>query len=252
MPEWIVLGTAHAVPDETHANTHFVLRDRERVLLVDAPCDLPVRLRQAEISPLQITDLLLTHFHPDHVSGVPMFLMSIWLQGRKEPLHIYGLDDVISRVKQMMTLYRWESWPNFFPVVFHTLPSAPRTLVMETPGWRVLASPVVHLVPTVGIRIEFANGDVLTYSSDTAPTDTVEDLAAGATFLFHEAAGAFSGHTSAAQAGEIAARAGVQRLYLVHTDTDPAARARLEEEARQTFSGPVVVAEDLLRVVVGA
>ena len=252
MPEWIALGTAHAVPDETHANTHFVLHDSERTLLVDAPCGVAEQLRRAGVSPLHVTDLLLTHFHPDHTAGVPMFLMGTWLQGRRETLHIYGLDDVITRLKGVMSLYRWEEWPDFFPVVFHTLPPTPRTLVLETPGWRVLASPVVHLVPTVGIRIEFANGDVLTYSSDTAPTPSVEDLANRATFLFHEAAGAFSGHTSAAQAGEIAARAGVQRLYLVHTDTDPAARARLAEEARKTFSGPVVVAEDMLRITVGA
>ncbi len=252
MPEWIVLGTANAVPDATHANTHFVLTDGTRTLLVDAPCEVVPRLRRAGISPWHITDLLLTHFHPDHTAGISMLLMDAWLQGRHEPLHVYGIADVIDRLKQMMALYRWENWPDFFPVVFHEIALKPLTPVLEAPQWRVLASPVVHMVPAIGLRVEFPNGDVLAYSGDTAPTDAVANLARGATCLFHEASGAMEGHTSAAQAGEVAARAGVQRLYLVHTDTDPAVRARLAVEARKTFSGPVVVAEDMLRLTVGA
>ncbi len=251
MAEWITLGTANAVPDEAHANTHFVLVDGDRILLVDAPCEVASRLRRAGVSPWEITDLLLTHFHPDHTAGVPMLLMDAWLQGRRAPLHVYGLDDVITRLQQVMALYRWENWPEFFPVVFHTVPAARRAEVMTTPGWQVLASPGVHHVPAIGIRIDFADGEVLAYSGDTAPADAIVELATGADYLFHEATGAMEGHTSAAQAGEIAARAGVKRLYLVHTSTDVAERSRLEAEAAKAFAGPVVVAEDLFRLVVG-
>ena len=251
MAEWIVLGSAHAVPDAAHANTHFVLTDGERTLLVDAPCEVVPRLRQVGVSPWELTDIVLTHFHPDHTAGMPMLLMDSWLQGRTTPLHIYALADVVERLKQLMALYRWENWPNFFPVVFHTLPESPLTPVLEAPGWQVWASPVAHMVPGVGLRIAFPNGEVLAYSGDTAPTDTVVALAEGADYLFHEATGAMEGHTSAAQAGEIAARAGAKRLYLVHTATDAASRAALAAEARKTFGGEVVVADDLLRLSVG-
>ncbi len=251
MPEWIVLGSAHAVPDATHANTHFVLVGEDRTLLIDAPCEVIGRLRRVGLTPNHITDLLLTHFHPDHTAGVPMLLMSAWLQGRQTPLHIYGLEDTLQGVRQVMSLYRWENWPDFFPVHFHTIAPQPMTPVLENQAWKVWASPVVHMVPAIGIRIAFANQEVLAYSGDTGPTEHVIELAHQADYLFHEASGEMEGHTSAAQAGEIATRAQARRLYLVHTDTDPAHRTRLALEAAKTFAGPVQVANDLLRLTIG-
>ncbi len=251
MPEWIVLGSAHAVPDAQHANTHFALTDGERTLLVDAPCEVVPRLRQAGISPWHLTEIILTHFHPDHTAGMPMLLMDSWLQGRTAPLHIYALADVIERLQQLMALYRWETWPDFFPVHFHTIAEKPLTRVLEAPGWQVWASPVVHMVPAIGLRVAFPNGEVLAYSGDTGPTEAVVDLAREADYLFHEASGAMEGHTSAFQAGEIAARAQAKRLYLVHTATDAASRAALAVEARKAFGGEVTLADDLLRVSVG-
>ncbi|NPA92547.1 MAG: MBL fold metallo-hydrolase [Chloroflexi bacterium] len=252
MPEWIVLGSAHAVPDATHANTHFVLVGKQHTLLVDAPCEVIGRLRRVGLTPNDVTDLLLTHFHPDHTAGVPMLLMSAWLQGRQTPLHIYGLEDTLTGVQQVMSLYRWENWPDFFPVHFHTIEPTRLTPVLANAEWEVKASPVVHMVPAVGIRITFPNQEVLAYSGDTGPTESVVELAREADYLFHEASGEMDGHTSAAQAGEIATQARAKRLYLVHTDADPAHRARLAVEAQKTFDGPVVVANDLLRLTIGA
>ncbi len=252
MAEWIVLGSAHAVPDAQHANTHFALTDGERTLLVDAPCEVVSRLRQAGISPWHLDEIILTHFHPDHTAGMPMLLMDSWLQGRTAPLHIYALEDVIDRLQRLMSLYRWENWPDFFPVVFHAIPTEAMTPVLEAPAWRVWASPVEHMVPAIGLRIAFPNGEVLAYSGDTGPCEAVVGLARHADYLFHEATGAMGGHTSAAQAGDTAARAGAKRLYLVHTATDPATRTALATEASKVFDGEVVVADDLLRVSVGA
>jgi ribonuclease Z len=90
------LGTASAVPDRNHQNTHFVVQTESGTVLVDCVGNPIVRLREAGIDPLSITDLVLTHFHPDHVSGVPLLLMDLWLLGRKQPLDIYGLESVLA------------------------------------------------------------------------------------------------------------------------------------------------------------
>ncbi len=249
MPEWIVLGSAHALPSPDHANTHFLLHSEERALLIDAPCNVEQQLHRAGVPLLSITDLLLTHFHPDHVAGVPQFLMDSWLAGRAAPLHLYANQDVLDRLQTMMSLYRWEDWPDFFPIEYHKIPQQHLSTVMEISAWKVQTSPVKHTVPTIGLRITFADGTVLAYSSDTAPCKATVELARDADYLFHEASGEMDGHSSAAQAGEIAALAGAKRLYLVHTD--PRERPFLKAEAQKTFSGKVVVAEDLMRLEVG-
>ena len=69
-------------------------------------------------------------------------------------------------------------------------------------------------------------------------------LAEGADVLIHEAAGEFVGHSSAAQAAEIATQAEVGALYLIHYPTGRFARGNPLAEARAKFQGPVTLAED--------
>ena len=93
-----------------------------------------------------------------------------------------------------------------------------------------------------------ASGLVVAYSCDTAPCDSVARLAQGADLLIHEATGAVpGGHSSAAQAGEIATRAGAKRLCLIHYQVwggvDPGA---LIPEAQSTFAGPVGLVQDFM------
>lgn len=242
----IILGSASAVPDAHHENTHFLVEAGARVILVDCPGSPMVRLEQAGVDPCVVTDLILTHFHPDHVSGLAPLLLGMWLIGRKAPLTIYGLAETIDRARQMMELYAWTDWPNFYPVAFVNITAQERALVFDSPEVRVLASPVDHLIPTVGLRFEMASGAVLAYSCDTRPVAAVARLAQGADVLIHEATGASEGHTPAEKAGEIAAQAGARALYLIHYPPQLVAPQDLLARARQTFAGPITVAEDLL------
>lgn len=249
MPKLIFLGTSNAIPDEEHENTHMVVMGEARVVLVDCVNNPLVRLRQAGLDIQHLTDLILTHFHPDHVSGVPSLLMNSWLLGRQAPLEIYGLAYTLDRVEKLMGYYDWETWPNFFPVHFHRLPEEEMSPILHSPEFSIYASPVCHLVPTLGLRIEFPLSDkVFAYSCDTEPCQQVVRLASGADILVHEATGASPGHSSAAQAGAIASQAKAAALYLIHYRTGGYDPQPLVEEARGTFDGPVALAKDFMEL----
>ena len=249
MPKLIVLGTAFAIASEGQANTHMVMVGDNGAVLIDCSGSPMVRLRQAGVEPNNLTDLILTHFHPDHVSGVPVLLMDMWLLGRESALKIHGLDYTIDRVETVMDAYNWKRWPDFYPVTFNRLPEAGLAPVLETEEWRVSASPVHHMIPTIGLRVEFpASQKVLAYSCDTDPCGEVVKLAQGADILLHESTGDYPGHTSAAQAGEIAQQAEAKSLYLIHYATDPVQHEGLVSAARQNFSGPVTLARDLMEL----
>jgi ribonuclease Z len=245
----ILLGTANAIPDPSHENTHMALITSERVILIDCVGSPNVRLTQAGIKLSSITDLILTHFHPDHVSGVPLLLMNMWLGGREEPLRIYGLHHCLERIEDVMALYHWDKWPGFFPVAFHRLPEREYILVMETDEVRIFSSPVRHLIPTIGLRIEnVQGGSVIAYSCDTEPCPSVVRLARNADVLIHEATGFGAGHSSASQAGSIAREAKANRLLLIHyprVDMDPDS---LLEQAEATFEGEIALAKDFMRI----
>jgi len=249
VPKLIFLGTANAIPDKNHENTHMAILGENHHLLIDCVSNPIVRLQDAGIDISNITDLILTHFHPDHVSGTPLFLMSSWLMGRKKTLHIYGLKYTLDQIKMMMDAYEWDTWPNFFPVVLHEIPEIEMMPVIESSDFQVFTSPVHHLIPTIGLRIEFPKtGQVMAYSCDTEPCDEVVHLANQVNVLVHEATGVSAGHSSASQAGEIAENAGAKQLYLIHYSTNNKDTQRLVKEAQQTFSGPVYLAEDFMEL----
>ncbi len=239
---WIVLGIAHAVPYIHHPNTHFVCVDGERIILVDCPAGTITRLPRVGLDPMQVTDVFLTHFHPDHVLGLPELLTSLWLLERRTILHIYGLEDTLSRLQRMMALFEWSSWPDFYPVAFHPLSEDGKTLALETDHTRWFTFPVRHLLPALGVRVEMPQwGKVVAYTGDTAPCPSLESLAREADVLFHEATGEMPGHSSPAQAARLAARAGVKQLYLVHLN--PKRKEQVLAEARQIFAHTAVPEE---------
>jgi ribonuclease Z len=246
MAKIIILGSSNAVSSKTNENAHMVIMGGARMILVDCPGKPVLRLEEAGLDFNRLTDIIITHFHPDHVSGLPLLLMDMWLMGRKDPIDIYGLSYTLDRVEAMMDLYSWSKWPDFYPVHFHRVPDIERSLVLDCADFRVSASPVCHLIPNMGLRIDIKEPVAsLVYSSDTEPCPAVIRLSEGAKTLIHEAAGAHVGHSSAAQAGEIAAAAGVEELYLIHYPTGKFLDPGLLAEARGSFKGAVQLATDL-------
>lgn len=246
MPKLVILGSSTNIPDVQHENTHMVLVGDDHMVLIDGPGNPFRRLRKAGLDETKLTDIVMTHFHPDHVSGIPLLLMAIGLSGRENLLNMYGNQHCLDLMKKVLDFYEWNSWHSF-PVTFHTVPENSRHLIMETDGCKVFTSPVKHFIPTIGLRFEFQkSGKVLAYSCDTAPDPRVVNLAKDADVLLHEAAGASPGHSSAKQAGEIAAEANAKSLYLIHYPTGEFDYQTLIAEAAQAYKGPIGMAEDFM------
>lgn len=248
MTRLIFLGTAAALPDEQHENTHMALVGEQRLALIDCVGHPDLRLKRFGIDLThQLTDLILTHFHPDHVSGVPSLIMNCWLQGRQAPLHVYGLAYTIERIQKLMEMYEMDTWPHFFPLHYHILPESELSVVMECAEWRMQASPVQHIIPTIGLRIEAVGGRSAAYSCDTHPSPAVVQLARGANVLIHEAAGVSAIHSTPEQAGAIAAEAGVEELYLIHYPPSVDEQEWVRQ-AQAAFSGQVILAKDFMEI----
>ncbi|MEW6029733.1 MAG: MBL fold metallo-hydrolase [Chloroflexota bacterium] len=251
MQKLIILGSSNALPTQNNENTHMVLVGDERMVLVDAPgSNTASRLEQAGLDSNDLTDIIATHFHMDHTLGIPQLLMNMWLMGRKRPLEIHGLDFTIDRVEALMNLYDWSEFPGFFPVVFHRIPPVEMTPVLDCSDFVIHTSPVHHVIPNIGLHVQLKTSNhVIAYSCDTEPCNEVIRLATGADILLHEAAGQVAGHSSAKQAGEIARKAEVGRLYLIHYPTGKYAAGDLVAEARTAFPGEVALAKDFMTLM---
>ena len=252
MAKLIFLGTSNAISDENHENTHMVVVGERNSVLIDCPNSPLQRFEKANVDVKKLGDLIVTHFHPDHVSGVPQLLMNMWLMGRVEPLRIHGLQHTVDRIENMMGLYGWKEWPGFFPVTFFRLRGRAMVSVLDCEEFQIFATPVQHFIPTIGLRVEFRGSNkVFAYSCDTEPCAQVTQLAEGADVLVHESSGALPGHSSAAQAGETARQAEVGALYLIHYPTGQFAAGDPVAEARGQFEGPVMLAQDFMAIDFG-
>jgi ribonuclease Z len=247
MPRLIVLGTANAVSTAEHDNTHFLLQGRESVILIDCGSQPLVTFRRFGVHFNQLTDIILTHMHPDHVWGFPILMMSLTRLGRRKPLRIHGNYQCLRHTENMMQAFSWHDSGQTFPLAWRYVPERKDELVLENTDFRITSWPVRHYdVSTIGMRIvSKMTGKVIGYTCDTAPTEAIVDIGRDADLFFHEAAGLDPyGHSSASQAGQAASEARAGRLILIHYhvwNTDP---TPLVEEARRTFDGPVELAVD--------
>jgi ribonuclease Z len=248
MGKVIILGTAAAIPSEGADNTHLVILSEKRIILVDTATNPIFSLKKAGLDPNSITDLILTHFHPDHVSGLPLLMITMWLTGRKATLEIYGLENTLVRVRQMLELFNISQWAHMFPINYHSSAHGDINTLFSDDRIKAIGAEVKHLIPTMGLRFEFnSSWKVISYTCDSEPCDAILRLAKGADFLLHESAGNSKGHSSALQAGEDAALAKVKSLWLIHYPAGMDER-RMIEEAKTAFKGEVVVARDMMSI----
>ncbi len=253
MAKVILLGTGAALSDAVRENTYLVVQGDETCILVDCAGSPTQRLLRAGIPLDRLDHLILTHHHPDHIYGLSVLLLDLWLTGRKKTLHVYGLAETLHAARAMMHAFEWERWREhgFFPVEFHRVSKRVCAKIIATPEFTVSTAPTVHLLPCIGVRFDsVASGKSITYSSDTTMCDSVVALACDSNTLIHESTSVdepLFGHSSARQAGEQATRARVKKLVLIHlspTD-DP---ALLRAAAQSTFHGSVVLAKDFMRL----
>ena len=97
MTKLIILGSSIAIATADDENKHIVLVGAHGTPLVDCASGSILRLERAGLDRADITDLIVTQFHRDHLSGVLLLLLGMGLLGRRRPLSICGPSHAIQR-----------------------------------------------------------------------------------------------------------------------------------------------------------
>ena len=244
MARLIILGSGAALPDALHDNTYMVVEGAESSILIDCAGSPLHKLQKVGVNLDTLNALIVTHHHPDHIYGVPVLLLGLWLYGRQKPFHIYGPRRSIAAITSIMDALEWRDWPCTMPVTFHEVEMREGYRVIETPDFEITTAPVKHHVPTIAVKVRSTHtGRTIVYSSDTEPCDALARLAQGADILIHESTGDYAGHSTPAQAGAMARRCGVGKLVLVHFRARDGELDDLQRAAESDFN-PVELAED--------
>jgi len=237
------LGTQDATPAVENGSTSFVVTASPASILVEATGICRHDVLRAGLDPLDLDGVIISHFHPDHVYALPSLLQAFLLQGRTKPFVIHADQPTLEKITALCELYDLPLHPRTYTLSWNSsFPWVIKDLCFEL-------FPVDHNIPTSGVKFR-DHGASIVYSSDTRPCDAVLEHARGAGLLVHEATGITAremalngaGHSSARQAGSIAAASGVAHLFLCHCG--PAAGGSEEDmirEAAHYFRGEVMV-----------
>ena len=231
------LGTGSALTSAERTTTMLAFEARGAeapFFLVDCGGDAVQRMLASGLAPADVEAVVLTHEHPDHVSGFALMIEKLWLLGRRAPIPVYGLAHTLHVARRLFETFDTSEWDGLPPLEWHAVACEPGADVFARGPFRVTAWPVVHPVPTIGLRVE-AGGASVGYSCDTAPCDAVTELGRDADLLVHEATEHLPGvHSSALEAAQGAVAAGARRLVLIHLP--PVVTPATLAEARATFA----------------
>jgi ribonuclease Z len=197
--------------------------------------------------------VLLSHLHNDHVGDLSSLLWTMQIEGRKAPLAISGAPGTARFVDELLRLVRTPE--EFLGYELDCLDLTGEAGLAEEGNFRWCRGQ--HMPESLAYRLgadDEGRGGVC-ISGDTRPLQSVAALARGVDLLVHDAsfpsgeahAAVESNHSTAAEAGDVASRAGAGALMLFYVlGRGRSYEETLVREASERFRGRVMLATDLM------
>ena len=269
-----LLGTGCPEPVMNRFGPSILVQAGERKFIFDVGRGAMQRLQQAGINFKDIDGVFLTHLHSDHVVGFPDLWLTGWVVGRRDrPLPVWGPRGTSDMMRHLTEAYA-------FDVAVRTNAKASPAgaalaakdisegVVYDAGGIKITAFNVDHglVAPAFGYRIDY-HGRSVVLSGDTRPSPNLVKFAKGVDLLIYEVAApesfrhsgmpdaqikAILGyHTTPEQAGEIFKQLSPKLAVYSHIVLPTATEDDLIPQTRKTYSGPLVLGEDLMVITVG-
>jgi ribonuclease Z len=253
MAEIHFLGTGGALGTRERDNTAFLLRAGPRAALIDCPGSVVQKVLRVGARPEDITDLFITHVHPDHVYGLPSLVHGFML--KDGVLKVFGSAETVDLCGRLLDLFGLRRAKYRTRVEFTAL--APGEPVGVGEGLEVCGLRVPHHPSSLAFEFRLPDGaGKVLFSGDTPADPALFERARGADVLCHDCGGPArffeqypalaARHTSARDLGTWSERAAVRTLVPCHFLAElgfPVAEA--EAEIRSGYSGRLVLPADL-------
>jgi len=257
----LVLGSGTGVATKQRAGAGYLVSHQRYSALVDCGNGVLRRMVDAGRHPEELDVVLITHTHPDHLSDLVPLLHHLVLCSRQRPLEVYGPPG-FTRIWETQVLPLAGGSTPFGCRVREVLgqpeenDESPKLISLEgfpADGIEVTAAPTRHSqrLPSRAYRFATARQSVV-FSGDAEDDPVLRQLATGVDLLVADCsypdAEKISGHMSASECGRCAAAAGARALLLSHLYPVHKGDERRLAEARNQFSGRVLLAHDLMEL----
>lgn len=99
------LGTSDQIPSAKRNHSSILLSYNEENILIDCGEGTQRQFRKAGLNPCKVTRLLITHWHGDHILGIPGLLSTLALSGYNKTLFIYGPRGTEKMMKDLLMVF---------------------------------------------------------------------------------------------------------------------------------------------------
>ena len=146
----IFLGTGAATPTIARGLPALAIQKENKIILCDCGEGTQLQLQRAGLSPAKVQTILISHLHGDHVLGLPGFINSQQLMGRRAPLSVYGPAGLQAFLDCAANISKYK--PEFPFQVIELDHHGEATFTVA--GFAVLTRDLDHSTPCLGYRIQ--------------------------------------------------------------------------------------------------
>ena len=247
--EVTILGSGTAVPVADRFPSGVLVVIGSQVIVVDMGPGVLRRLAQAGYGPDQITTVLITHFHTDHTADLAALLFALRNPklATRPPLTILGPHGLIGLIEGLTAVWPWLRPKNYSLEVREIEPGT-----YPLGSAELTAVSIEHTPVSLAYRISDEHGTSVALSGDADVCEGLAEVARRADLFICEAAfpdqERTAGHLTPSLAGAGDEDAQAEVLCLTHFYPECEGHD-LRAQAESTYSGEVVLAEDLMRFV---
>lgn len=249
-----ILGSGTCVPSLDRAASSLFIAIGEVKLLIDIGPGTMRRLLEAGFSIYDIDYLFITHFHPDHTGELASFLFAMKCMDPgflKKPLVLAGGPGFMLFYEKLKALYpQWIDLPDLLEIREFTGGNMDQP-ELETNNFKLFCTGVEHRPESLAFRVETPDGVCVVVSGDTDYSEKLVRLAEKTDLLICESAFPdefkVEGHMTPSIAGRLATKAGSRNLVLTHFYPE-CDQEDIYGQCRETWSGPLMLAADLLKI----
>jgi len=269
-----LLGTGSPMVDANRAGPSTLVRAGSEFFLVDCGRGALMRAAAVGVGAANLTALLLTHLHSDHITDLSDVITTRWVTTfTRTPLIVVGPPGTAAVVEATLAAlapdigYRLAHHADVTEPPVVDVREVTAGQAWDANGVRIVVAPTDHrpVEPTIAFRIEYAEASVV-LAGDTVPCPSLDELAAGAGALVHNVIrkdlmalapqqrlrDILDYHSSVEEAAATAARAGVGTLILTHyvPPLIPGQEEQWRALAATEFPRQIELGDDLHRVEV--
>jgi ribonuclease BN (tRNA processing enzyme) len=240
------LGTGTILSADYESCSSILMETTEEKILLDCGPGTLQQLHRRKILTSELTQVFITHFHPDHISDlIPLlFTLANLPQDPITMVQVWGPPGFDQFMEGMS--FSYGSWLQSSRFKYSEMKSSPLLLK----NFRVIWLKVNHSPESIGYRFEFKNHSV-SFSGDSGYCPELITLAKNADLAIMECSypddRARENHLTPSQVGEIALRANPARLAITHLYPETLAVSPLET-IRKFYAGKSFLSRDMEKV----